>query len=114
MDSTTWTVRDFLYQNVNCDSATISGIEDKPWSAPDMVIYPNPATNNITVLLNQTAEELFLEVSDLTGKRIAAYSIGKNTNSLVLPVQHFGKGIYLLSLKNREGSVLRVKKVVVE
>ena len=114
MDSTTWTVRDFLYQNVNCDSATISGIEDKPWSAPDMVIYPNPATNNITVLLNQTAEELFLEVSDVTGKRIAAYSIGKNTNSLVLPVQHFGKGIYLLSLKNREGSVLRVKKVVVE
>ena len=114
MDSTTWTVRDFLYQHVNCDSATISGIDNKYWSTPDMVIYPNPATNNVTVLLNQTAEELFLEVSDLTGKRIAAYSIGKNTNSLVLPVQHFGKGIYLLSLKNREGSVLRVKKVVVE
>ncbi len=114
MDSTTWTVRDFLYQHVNCDSATISGIDNKYWSTPDMVIYPNPATNNVTVLLNQTAEELFLEVSDVTGKRIAAYSIGKNTNSLVLPVQHFGKGIYLLSLKNREGSVLRVKKVVVE
>jgi hypothetical protein len=114
MDSTTWTVRDFLYQHVECDSATISGMEDKPWSAPDMVIFPNPATNNVTVLLSRTAEELILEVSDIAGKRIAVYSVGKNTNSLSLPVQNFGKGIYLLSLKDREGSVLRVKKVVVE
>jgi hypothetical protein len=113
MDSTIWTVRDFLYQHVECDSATISGMEDKPWSTPDMVIYPNPASNNVTVLVNQTAEELYLEVHDVTGKRIAAYSIGKNTNSLTLPVQNFGKGVFLLSLKDKEGSVLRVKKVVV-
>ncbi len=113
MDSTTWTVRDFLYQHVECDSATISGMEDRPWSTPDMVIYPNPASNNVTVLVNQTAEELYLEVHDVTGKRIAAYSIGKNTNSLTLPVQNFGKGVFLLSLKDKEGSVLRVKKVVV-
>ncbi len=113
MDSTIWTVRDFLYQNIICDSATISGIEDKPWSIPDMVVYPNPTSGNVTVLLNQTFEELFLEVSDITGKRIAVYTVGKNTNSITLPVTNFGKGVFLLSLKNKEGSVLRFKKIVV-
>ncbi len=112
MDSTIWTVRDFLYQNVNCDSATISGIEDKPWSAPDMVIYPNPATNNVTVLLNQTAEELFLEVSDVTGKRISVFTIGKNTNSVSFSSETTGKGIFILTLRNHEGTGLQTKKIV--
>ncbi|MCG3166640.1 MAG: hypothetical protein POELPBGB_02420 [Bacteroidia bacterium] len=113
MDSTIWTVRDFLFQHVECDTATVSGVEDKSWSLPDMVVYPNPATNNIAISLNQIAEELRLIVYDIRGKQITEYTIGQNNNSLILSAHNLGKGIFLLLLKDKEGSVLRVKKLVI-
>lgn len=113
MDSTTWIVRDFLYQHVECDSATISGMENKQWPAPDMVIYPNPASNNITVYVNGNSEESLVEVLDITGKSIAVFTFEKNINSVILPVQNFGKGVFIISLKDKKGNVVSVKKMVV-
>lgn len=114
MDTTINTIRDFLYQHVICDSATVSGIEDNALLQAEMVVYPNPSTNTITVYVNQSAEDLLLELYTVTGKQLNSYIIGRNTGSITVPVQNFGAGIYLLTLKNREGSVLKVKKVVVK
>ena len=113
MDSTTWVIRDFLYQNIICDSTTTLGINSNTVQMRGMSVFPNPASSNITVRFNQNNEELFLELCAITGKQLAVYTVAKNTNSLTLPVQNFGKGIFLLSLRNREGSVVMVKKVVV-
>mgnify|MGYP003880666825 CR=1 FL=1 len=65
MDSTIWIVRDFLYQHVQCDSATISGINEKVSEKPEMTVFPNPANVSTTVQVDKTGENYFLELSDV-------------------------------------------------
>ncbi len=112
MDTTVGIVRDFLFQNVICDSATISGIENNAAQKPVMIVYPNPSGNIMNVQANFANEDLFLELNDLAGKRIANYSIEKNTHSFLLQCSDFGKGFFMLTLRNSEGTALQTKRVV--
>lgn len=112
MDSTTNVVRDFLYQHVICDSATVSGVNEKQFFEPDMHIFPNPSSGDMTVYFNKTGEELFFELTELTGKLIANYSIAKNAGSFTLNRSNLSNGIYLLTMRSIDGSVLQTKKVL--
>jgi hypothetical protein len=112
MDSTTWIVRDFLYQHVECDSATISGVAERLAETPVLTVFPNPSNTVFNVLLDKTGETYLLELNDITGKRIASYSIGRNINRLSIPLADMGSGVFLLSLRTNEGALLEVRKVV--
>lgn len=112
MDTTINVLRDFLFEHIICDSALVSVVENKNL-LPEMFLYPNPSQGNITIMLNATGEEYFLELCDVTGKQISVFNIAKNTNSLTLTNENLSKGVYLLNLKSRDGSLLQTRKAVV-
>jgi hypothetical protein len=64
-------------------------------------LFPNPATNQITVSYssNNSERKLFL-IFDSNGKVIKEMDIHKGENNLVVDTKEFAKGIYTLSLKD--------------
>lgn len=112
MDSTIWTVRDFLYQHVQCDSATISGVAERLAETPVLTVFPNPSNTYFNVLLDKTGKTYLLELTDIAGKRIASYSMGNTVNRIAIPAANMESGVYLLSLRSAEGTLLEVKKII--
>ena len=66
-------------------------------------VYPNPATEQITVQFFALAEEsVRLEVLDVAGKLVAQQSAPAQPglNTVVLPISHLPTGVYSLLLSN--------------
>ena len=66
-------------------------------------IYPNPATNNVTLLLDYFEKgAMNIEIIDLSGKLVMSKSIQLNNgiNKEVLNINQLNSGVYLLNLKS--------------
>lgn len=83
---------------------SISEIMDLPESglANDIEIFPNPATNSITI--KTTEKDLIAEFSTLEGKVVLS---GKLIPSSTIDIHSLKKGIYLVKLYNNQGVVTR-------
>jgi Secretion system C-terminal sorting domain len=114
-----------------CKSATykanrIQAIKQNPWEKPDfttlkgnlklnMEIYPNPATDNITVsydLEEDTKIKVYL--TDLTGRTVSSVfddTVKKGVYSLDFPLQNLSNGMYLLIFETEKERL--TKKVVI-
>ncbi len=65
-------------------------------------IFPNPATNNISFTSSVNAD--FVEVSDVTGRKVGTYSmIG---NSLTIETSSFSSGMYIYNVLNDKKEVI--------
>ena len=82
----------------NCQSLSIPDL-----ASLNVQVYPNPSTNNITILSNTIIETI--EVYDLSGK-----SIKTIINSDTIDVSNLANGIYLLKITS--GTKSLVKRIV--
>lgn len=74
-------------------------------------VYPNPTDNIIKVEFEyQTNQEINVELYDLTGKLIFLKSY--TTDNVVVDLNDFNSGNYLLKVKDDEGNILSSEKVV--
>ena len=74
---------------------TISGLQ----SITDFAakVYPNPATTELNIVINNdVVKNIF--VTDLTGRRLAAYEV--KDKHVTLPIAQLPSGIYLLHISN--------------
>jgi hypothetical protein len=71
------------------------------------VIYPNPFSNKLTVVLDKAAS---IKITDLSGKEI--YSTKVNAGISVIETGNFNTGVYLITISDETGSV--TKKLVRE
>ena len=72
-------------------------------------VFPNPASKSVT--LNNIPENAEVTILSVDGKIV--HKIEKaNANSLIIDVSNFKKGLYLISLKAKTGSI--IKKLVVQ
>ncbi len=66
-------------------------------------VYPNPATDNITLIFNlEKTSNVFLSVVDLTGKQVfnsELYSLGSGNQNIPINVSDLKAGAYLVFLK---------------
>lgn len=78
-----------------------TGINDI--TAPSSIsIFPNPATNHISFTSSVNAD--FVEVLDITGRKVGAYSmIG---NSLTIETSSFSSGMYIYNVLNDKKEVI--------
>ena len=85
----------------DCLIGHIAGINDIV--APSNIsIFPNPATNNISFTSSVNAD--FVEVSDVTGRKVGTYSmIG---NSLTIETSSFSSGMYIYNVLNDKKEVI--------
>jgi hypothetical protein len=76
-----------------------------------MEVFPNPASENITVKFNAaTSENVSVSLTDLVGREVATASQITN-NSATIPVSGLSSGLYLVQVIN--GNERTTRKVVV-
>ena len=109
MDTTEWLIRDFLYQNVTCDS-TIAGIEEAE-SNLAVRVYPVPSNDEVVVYSHQPSQ-LQVSVINLMGQVLQTQVLDANS-VLTLYKQDFSAGVYLLQFNDKgTNKTLKTDRIV--
>lgn len=105
---------------VNCPNAGNCYLKDYSFGAlavsikefePDNVlIYPNPASNTLTIASNFFNKEVQLQITDLFGREIKSMRI--KDEKIIIDVSDFNEGVYFLIFK--AGNRMTVKKIAVQ
>lgn len=93
---------------LDCANSTV-GINDAI-NLPSFTIYPNPASEFITIETSEFNSGTSIQIMDLTGKIIKSESLQSNTQQL--DVSHLSKGLYFIKIQNNKG-LYTVKKITV-
>jgi len=95
------------YREMLIDSSIISGIIPQSSDEVDLKIFPNPATNQLTITTNtNTYSEIILY--DIASRKLMEE---KFNGSVSLNIGHLAKGIYLYQLTDEKGLISRGKVV---
>jgi hypothetical protein len=78
-------------------------------SQDDVVLYPNPAYDNVNVLFNAEAKVKNIAIYNIIGKVMSVYRVTAN-NSANLNVENIPSGIYFIRLLNTEGGIVATRK----
>ncbi|MEI7802657.1 MAG: PKD domain-containing protein [Bacteroidota bacterium] len=114
-DTCSYQVQLVAYDNNGCPSVPfeqiINACDVGVYSAPSVLnslsVYPNPAKEDITVVLNsRTASDVTLSLKDVTGRQVVELKSihihgGENNYKLTLPT--LPAGVYLLQVKDEIG-----------
>lgn len=80
-------------------------------SAAGIAVYPNPATDHLTIT-NALSQELALSLSDVSGRIILASSFAASEHTL--NTGSIAKGVYMLSVRDASGNLVKTVKLVKE
>ncbi|MFM9907815.1 MAG: choice-of-anchor tandem repeat GloVer-containing protein [Chitinophagaceae bacterium] len=64
-------------------------------------LYPNPASQKLTITHTIISKELVLTITDISGRTVQQSNI-KNTPTLVIDIQRLARGIYTLALQGEQ------------
>ena len=80
----------------------------------DVMIYPNPATENMFVKLTADAQDVQATVVDLTGKVVYTDQFNHfgGEQQYTIPVNTLANGIYFLNLQGKDGGKVTYKFIV--
>lgn len=74
----------------------------------DMIIYPNPASSNVHVLLSEVAgENNLIQILDQQGKVVLVEEFVNGVQQKLIDVDHLQEGIYLVNYFNGNTKVVR-------
>ena len=78
------------------------------------VIFPNPATNRITVYFTSSLENLELKMFDLFGKELVSRTISKylKFDQINFDVENYPPGLLTLTIKSKDG--FTTKKIILQ
>lgn len=76
----------------------------------DIILYPNPATAQVTIMLPQNITHVAVSVIDIMGRLIQQQTI-KGQNTFTINTQNLAQGVYSVSLQT--GSSVVCKKLVI-
>ena len=82
-------------------SASVSQSPSTPSSG--IRFYPNPASDNLTLLTDQPASRVFLY--DATGRMVRSFDIASNTGDALLWVKDLPNGAYLARVRFTNGTI---------
>lgn len=111
-DTTFWHLRDFLYDNLDCNR--ITGIaENELAEGFEMKLFPNPATDQTFVVLKKsTPREVQLEVVDMLGRQVYAKADISALHPIPLYKHQIGKGMFQVIIRDRDSGELLQRKAV--
>ena len=75
----------------------------------EMFLYPNPATEEVYVLLNTVAGEYTMDVVDMKGRIVKTkiLAVGDERTPLVLDISDLARGTYFVKISNGETKAVR-------
>ncbi|HSH64298.1 MAG TPA: T9SS type A sorting domain-containing protein, partial [Bacteroidia bacterium] len=109
------TNNDYLWVDNLAFSGTVTGIEKYDSFLSNMIIYPNPSTESITLNLNlKSPQQITIEITDLTGKLIRSRNVGTLQGETIQTINVSGvaKGTYTMRVVGEQG--IEVRKIILE
>jgi hypothetical protein len=85
-----------------------TGVVTVTRSEDNIILYPNPATDNLNVIFDAGADVKNIAVYNLIGKIVSIYKV--NGNSAKLNVNNIPSGIYFVRLLDGQGRVIATRK----
>ncbi len=87
--------------------------EENVAEALNMNVYPNPASNNVNVVLSGVKGQTVLTVHDMSGKVVSNMRVDIDDNNQIIniPVSDYSQGIYFIKVVN--GSAVMTKKLII-
>ncbi len=111
----TVTLTDSLVQT---DTVTINVCKVAPAGTPmiikspeDVVLYPNPARDEINIVYDVASDVKNILVYNIIGKVMAAYKV-TNNGSANLNLENIPQGIYFVRLLNSHGVIVATRKFI--
>jgi len=92
----------------------VTGLEETNSISNNLVLYPNPAKNNVTVSFNNMNSGIYeMTIEDVKGQKVVndLISVSNGNTSKVIDVSQFESGVYFVKVVN--GSSIITKKLVV-
>ena len=109
------TVNDYLWVDNLAFSGSVTGIENHESFVTNMIVYPNPSSENVNFKFNiKTAQQVNIEITDINGKLIRSTNFGKiqgETNQN-MNISGIAKGTYFVKIKGEDATETR--KLVIE
>jgi bilirubin oxidase len=87
-----------------------TGIHEAYNGKNDMIVFPNPAHNSITVKTNINSGKMGMIVTDMIGRQV--YSTSFEGNGHTIDVSQWVKGIYAITVSGKDGTIMQ--KVTIE
>ena len=89
--------------------STNTGIQTLKTQHSTFSMYPNPASNSVTITVDESLLNTTATITDITGRKMM--SVQLNTQHSTLSTSNFANGVYILSISKQCG-VLTQKLVV--
>jgi hypothetical protein len=115
LNGTSFTVKDYAYnsipnQQILAGQTTATGIsENSPSSSINL--FPNPATNHLTIALGSNNKKVEVTIADISGKIIYS-TIERETQKIEVNTQDFATGIYVVQIQAAD--FIETKKLIVK
>lgn len=98
-----------IHDTLDIDNTTdVLGIGNINAPHDNVNLYPNPAQTEVNIAITGNYQANRVEVYDITGKAIGAYSV--TNNSLTINTQSYPSGLYIYKLFDNTGAELNVGK----
>lgn len=99
-----------IYRIVNPASVGLPAIESE-WVGS--ILFPNPAGDQCTIVLNQLSNELEIAVLNVTGETLVHHGVENGTKEVQIPTMELSRGIYFVQLRVK-GTGVETLKLLVE
>ena len=86
-------------------NGTVLGLDSNKFSS-QIVMYPNPVKNNLTIVNPIYSAENFIEIFDMTGRVVFSSNIKYETN-FSIDVSNLITGNYIVKLTNENGTAVK-------
>lgn len=95
----------YFFDNIRLGggSGVVTGIEDEV--SDQLMIYPNPANNILTVHIPESRNYYQATITDMTGRIVLSKSLTDNSQNINFETSQLRKGIYIISLENDQENV---------
>ena len=94
------------------DLSSSSSIDNFKSDLSSFELYPNPASENVTIIYDSNSDFVDVMIFDITGKEVYSESIkGSSLQAKLLPTSNLNKGIYIVAI-NSNGSIIQKKLIV--
>ena len=113
--SATYTIKDYAYnsipnQPILAGQTTATGIIESSF-ASSLNLFPNPATNNLTITLASSSKKVNVSIIDITGEIIYKTTV-RETQKIEVKTEDFKSGIYVVQIQTADFIV--TKKLIIE
>lgn len=89
-----------------------TGLNEASKSAASINAYPNPASNNITIDIENFSEAGTVTITNALGRTVKTIQVNENQNSLSVGTTELSEGVYFYSLRTHNKAILTRRFVI--